>query len=308
MKESEFIIAGIGELLWDIFPEGKRLGGAPANFAYHASMLGNKAVIVSRVGTDDLGREMVDSLKNFNLDTNFVQSDELVPTGSVTVEMDSRNQPEYIITEDVAWDYLEWTEQWESLAKQVDAVCFGSLAQRSSQSHRTIRRFLRSVKPQALRVFDINLCAPYYTAERITESLTLADILKLNEAELPQLFRMLGLKSSNLRNNCKALLDNFGLQMVCLTRGQLGCMLVTEKQIVENQGFKIKVSDPVGAGDAFTAALVHHYLRKAPLDRIAEAANRLGSYVASKPGAMPPIDKGFIGQVTAPARHQHQRR
>jgi fructokinase len=291
------VIVGLGELLWDMLPNGKQLGGAPANFAYHAQMLGNQGIIASRIGADDLGKEIIERLGRLKLKTEHIQSDEIRPTSTVAVEVNEKGQPHYIITEEVAWDCLEWTDPWESLAKQAKAVCFGSLAQRTAQTRITIRRFLRAMSPGAVRIFDVNLRQFFYTTEIIHDSLLLADIAKLNEQELPQVMRVLGLKSGNLKANVRLLLETYGLKMVCLTRGHLGCMLANEKQTIENQGFKVRVADAVGAGDAFTAALVHHFLKGTSLEKTAQAANRLGSYVVSQNGAMPQIDKNILNQV-----------
>ena len=300
MDKNGFIMVGIGEVLWDMLPSGKKLGGAVANFAYHASVLGNRGVIASAVGNDDLGKELVENLKTLGLETDFIQTDDIVPTGTVVVELDPKGQPTYIISEDVAWDYLGWDDKWETLARQADAICFGSLCQRWPTSYHTIKRFVRAAKNECLRIFDVNLRQNFYTADKINDSMQMADIVKLNEAEIGHVFRMLGLKPTNLRASAKQLLENFGLKMVCLTRDQRGCMLVTEKQTVEHPGFKIKLTDAVGAGDAFTAALAHHYLRGTSLDKIAEAANRLGAYVASKAGATPQIDKNTLNLVLSP--------
>ncbi|MDO8301940.1 MAG: carbohydrate kinase [Sedimentisphaerales bacterium] len=291
------IIVGLGELLWDMLPSGKQLGGAPANFAYHTQMLGNQGIIASRVGPDDLGKEILSRLGTLKLKTEYIQTDELTPTGTVTVEVKEKSQPLYTITEEVAWDYLEWTDQWETLAKQAKAVCFGSLAQRTTQSRLTMRRFLRAMTPGAMRIFDVNLRQMFYSTAIVHDSLLLADIAKLNEQELPQVMRVLGLKSSNLKANVRTLLETYGLKMVCLTRGHLGCMLANEKQVIEHQGFKVRVADAVGAGDAFTAAMVHHFLKGSSLEKTAQAANRLGSYVASQSGATPQIDKNILNQV-----------
>jgi fructokinase len=197
----------------------------------------------------------------------------------------------------VAWDCLEWTDQWEALAKQAKAVCFNSLAQRTTQTRVTIRRFLRAMSPGAVRIFDVNLCQLFYNTEIIHDSMLLADIVKLNEQELPQVMRVLGLKSSNLKANVRTLLETYGLKRVCLTRGHLGCMLANEKQVIENQGFKVRVADAVGAGDAFTAAIVHHFLKGTSLEKTAQAANRLASYVASQSSATPQIEKNILNQV-----------
>jgi fructokinase len=291
------IIVGIGELLWDMLPKGKQLGGAPANFAYFAAMLGEQGIIASRVGPDELGKEIVEKVGKLKLQTEYIQTDELMPTGTVAVEVGEKGQPKYTITEETAWDCLDWNEQWETLAKRAKAVCFGSLAQRSPQSRVTIHRFLRAINDDAIRVFDVNLRPPFYTTDIVHESLMLADVAKLNESELPQVMKLLGLKTANLKQNIRTLQAAYGLGMVCLTRGQLGCILANEKQMIENQGFKVRVADAVGAGDAFTAAIVHHLLKNSPLDKMAKAANRLGSYVASQNGATPQIGKDILNQV-----------
>jgi fructokinase len=291
------IIVGLGELLWDMLPNGKQLGGAPANFAYHACALGNQGIIASRVGLDDLGGELLKKVDTLNLSKDHIQTDELMPTGTVAVEVSEKGQPKYTITEGVAWDCLEWTDAWEALAKKAKAVCFGSLAQRCVQSRSTIHRFLRAVDAGTIRIFDVNLRQSFYSTEIVHDSLHLADVAKLNESELPQVLKLLGLKSGNLKQNIRTLQETYGLRMICLTRGHLGCILANEKQMIENQGFKVKIVDAVGAGDAFTAAMVHHLLKNSPLDKMAKAANRLGSFVASQHGATPHINKDVLNQV-----------
>jgi len=300
MAKNGYIMVGLGELFWDIFPESKTFAPAPANFAYYASALGHRGIVASRIGQDQLGKEALDLLNSSKVDTSFLQTDELAPTGTVVVENDPKNQPQYTIPEEVAWDYLDWGDKWQTLASQADVICFGSVAQRSPQSRHAIRRFIRAAGKDCLRIFDANLFQPWYSVEKINESMLLADIVKLSDTELPQIFRTLGLKLQNLRNSARLLLDTFGLKMVVLTRGRLGAMLVTEKQIFEHQGFKIKPADSLGAADAFTAVIAHHYLKNTPLDRAVEAANRLAAFVASKPSAMPQIDKNTLSLVLNP--------
>jgi fructokinase len=291
LKSGPYVIVGLGELLWDVLPGGLQLGGAPANFAYYAAALGNQGIIASRVGNDELGREALRRLMQLGLKTFHVQIDLSHPTGTVRVQVDERGQPEFTITDEAAWDFLEWTPQWQELAAQADAVCFGSLAQRSPQSRATISQFLQTTRGDCLRVFDVNLRQSFYSAEILSESLQWAKVVKLNDAELPKLVEILELSSDSDNERVRRLIQAFDLDLVCVTQGARGSLLVTESGAVEHPGFPVTVADAVGAGDAFTAALVHHYLRQAPLERINEAANRLGSWVATQVGATP-----FVGQ------------
>jgi fructokinase len=297
MNSDTYTIVGLGELLWDLFPAGKQLGGAPANFAYHSAALGNQGLIASRVGDDELGREALDQLSRLGLPTDYVQTDPTHPTGTVEVQVDEQGQPDYIITENVAWDFMEWTPAWQKLAAQTDAVCFGSLAQRSPQSRDTIRQFIKAVPSGNTRIYDVNLRQAFFSKEILTESLSLSEVVKLNDIELPQVIDILGLSGGNQEEGARALLQAYHLKLVCVTRGAHGSLLVTDTESAEHPGFPIKVADTVGAGDAFTVALVHHYLRKTPLAKIAEAANRMGSWVATQVGAMPAMDRQILKQV-----------
>jgi fructokinase len=225
----------------------------------------------------------------------------------VKVEVDRLGQPRFEITESVAWDFFAWTPQWQSLAQAADAVCFGSLAQRSENSRATIRTFLRGMRPEALRVFDVNLRQGFYTAQVLAESMKAASLVKLNHEELPKIVRMFGFESHGVDNQGvdNPTFDNHGgehggeqdaarrlllahdLKLVCVTRGTNGSLLVSANECSEHPGFKVKVADTVGAGDAFTAALVHGYLRGMLLAQINETANRVGAWVATQSGAMP---------------------
>jgi fructokinase len=225
--------------------------------------------------------------------TTHVQRDAKHATGTVPVRLDAGGEPEFTITRNVAWDFLEWTPQWRALAGRADAVCFGSLAQRSTLSHRTIQRFLRATRTDALRVFDVNLRQQFYSAAVLTESLQCATLLKLNDEELPCVTKLLKVGGRGETAQARRLLDAFHLDLVCVTRGARGCLLATAKKTITHPGFKVAVADTVGAGDGFTAALVHLHLRNAPLEKIAAAANRLGAWVASQEGAMPPMKKSF---------------
>lgn len=296
-SSDKYTIVGLGELLWDLFPAGRQLGGAPANFAYHSAALGNRGLIASRVGDDEFGRQALDQLSRLGLTTDYVQVDPTHPTGTVQVQVDEQGQPDYLIVENVAWDFMEWTPAWQELAAQADAICFGSLAQRSPPSRETIRQFIKAAPSGSTRIYDVNLRQAFFSKEVLTESLSLSDIVKLNDVELPQVMNILGLSSGNQQESARELLQAFNLKLICVTRGAHGSLLVTDTESTEHPGFPIKVADTVGAGDAFTVAMVHHYLRKTPLAKIAEAANRMGSWVATQAGATPSMDPQILRQV-----------
>ena len=292
MKEPHLIL-GLGELLWDVLPEVARLGGAPANFAVMAARLGNHAAILSRIGRDDPGRRAVEVLDPLPVDASRLQVDQVHETGRVTVGFDG-GQPSYTIHEPAAWDFLELSDEWVQLAERADAVCFGSLAQRSRKSRQTIQMLVAETSSACVRVFDVNLRAPFYSSEVIEESLELATVLKMNDAEMPLLLGLLGLPPDNgpeldrLRLDAERLLEAFPtLGMVAVTRGEHGSLLVKRGEWHDHPGIAIRVADAIGAGDAFTAALTHYMLRGADLATLNEAGNRWGAWVASQAGAMP---------------------
>jgi len=287
MNSKAPIVVGLGELLWDFLPSGRQLGGAPANFAYISSVLGYESVVASRIGADDLGREASTKLSALGVSATYVQEDQLHPTGKVLVEVDQKGQPKFEIVESVAWDFLEWSESWQKLAKLTDAVCFGSLAQRSSQSRNTIRNFLRETRRESTRVFDVNLRQSFYSAEVISESLKIASIAKFNQDELPIIANLLGIGSANEELAARKLLIAYGLELVCITRGASGSLLVNRTESHEHSGIEVQVADTVGAGDAFTAGLVHGFLQGASLEAMSDLANRMGAWVSSQPGATP---------------------
>jgi fructokinase len=287
MLGEQHLVVGLGELLWDLFPAGKQLGGAPANFAYITSLLGDEGIPASRLGQDALGEEAIRRLGELGLSTEFIQHDEDHPTGTVKVEVDSAGQPRFEISESVAWDFLEWTPQWQKLARQTDAVCFGSLGQRSERSRSTILAFVQGLTPSALRIFDVNLRQNFFSKQVIEESMKLSNVIKLNQDELPRIMQLFALDHRRDDESARRLLSLYGLKLVCVTRGNSGSLLVAANESSEHPGFNVKVADTVGAGDAFTAALVHGYLRGRALDEINETANRVGAWVASQSGATP---------------------
>ena len=288
MLNKKYIIVGLGELLWDLLPAGKQLGGAPANFAYITSLLGDEGIPASRLGQDALGEDAILRLRELNLPTAFIQEDEDHPTGTVQVEVDAAGQPRFEISESVAWDFLDWTPQWKMLAQQADAVCFVSLAQRAERSRATIRKFLLSAQQRnTVRVFDVNLRQNFFTAQILAESMKLATIVKLNHEELPRIMRLFELEHRSEEDSARRLLSLHGLKLICITRGNGGSLVVSAGECNVHPGFKVKVADTVGAGDAFTAALLHGYLRGTSLAQMNENANRVGAWVASQSGATP---------------------
>lgn len=277
------VIVGIGEILWDMLPAGKALGGAPANFAYHALRLGEEGWAVSAIGDDPLGAEIMEIVAEKRLNHLIAVTDQ--PTGTVRVSLDAKGVPSYNITEDVAWDNIPFTPEMEALAVRADAVCFGSLVQRMA-SRDSVLRFLRATRPEALRVFDINLRQHYYSREVIDESLKLADILKINDEEIRIVADMFGLGDDDTAA-CRALIARYGLQLVILTKGADGSEVITEDESFPQKAGKVKVVDTVGAGDSFTAAFVVAYLRGLSLSDAQRLANETAAYVCSCKGAMP---------------------
>jgi len=282
------VVVGIGEILWDFLPSGKQMGGAPANFAYQARALGAESVIVSAVGDDEPGREILDVLDGQNLDRRHVSVLASVPTGSVTVRLDAQGTPEYDIHKNTAWDFLPWTSGMPELAARADAVCFGTLAQRSEVTGTTIRAFLDAVRPDALRVLDLNLRQSYYSREIVRGLLRQSNVLKLNDEELRSvagLFSMSGSETGILER----LLGEYPLELIALTKGKSGSRLFGRNRESEHPGYPVETADSVGAGDAFTAALVVGLLKKKEWPDIGEQANRIASFVCSQRGAWPRI-------------------
>jgi fructokinase len=292
-------IVGLGEILWDLLPSSRRLGGAPANFAYCSHLLGSRALIACRIGDDELGRELRQTLADRALSQQYLQTDSIQPTGTVHVQLNNEGQPTFEITQPAAWDFLEFTEHWKSLARAADAVCFGSLAQRSQISRETIMQFLDSTGPGALRVFDVNLRQSFYSAEIIESSLQRANVIKLNHLELPALADILHLDSFDPVFFCRKVLERFQMRLVCITRGADGSLLVSTNDAQDHPGFRVKVKDTVGAGDAFTAGLVHELLRDGSLSAMNDTANRMGAWVASQVGAMPAVPRAGLRSALA---------
>ena len=284
------LMVGLGEVLWDLLPSGKVLGGAPANFAYMANALGDQGVVASRVGVDPLGEEARAAMANFGVSTQYLQWDPEHETGSAEVVIDGAGQPMFNIKESVSWDFLEWTPAWEELAHLADVVCFGSLAQRSPLSAATVDCFLRNCRADAIRIFDVNLRQSYYTREVLKRSLQYANIVKLTDQELAGVTALIGIEAGSDDGRGKRLLEECGLRLVCVTRGSRGSVLMSQRETVEHPGFRVRVVDAVGAGDAFTACLAHHLIRGRSLEEISELANRFASWVATQVGSTPIVN------------------
>jgi fructokinase len=292
-NERKFILVGLGEILWDMLPEGKQLGGAPANFAYHAQAIGERGVVVSCVGDDKLGKEILSCLDELKLDRQYVSVDSRLPTGTVTVELDEDGKPDYTIHENVAWDYIPSNPELLSLASKIDAVCFGSLCQRSPVSQKTVRSFLAATGADCIRVFDINLRQSYYNREIINIMLELSNVLKLNDEELAVVANLLGITGSEI-DVLSQLTERYGLRLIALTRGASGSRLYAQGEDSNHQGFPAQIADTVGAGDSFTAAMTLGLLNGKNLDIINEYANRVASFVCSQSGATPKLPDYLI--------------
>ena len=280
---------GLGELLWDVFPDQRRPGGAPANFAWHANQLGAQGLVVSRVGADPLGDELVDFLDSRGLVSDHVQRDDEQPTGTVSITTSPDGQPDYTIHEPVAWDFLTCTDALVALFSEVAAVCFGTIAQRLPTSRETINACLDAMPETALKVYDINLRKATWELATVERSLDRADIVKLNDDELELLTGRLEWSGAGPAEIAAHLQERYQLDGVWITRGADGCLLRDGNQLVEHGGIAVEVVDTVGAGDSFTAAMIWACWMHWPLSESAELANRVGALVASRPGGMPDL-------------------
>ena len=281
------MIVGMGEALWDVLPEGKKIGGAPANFAYHVSQFGFNSRVVSAVGDDKLGNEILENFSEKNL--NFMIEKVPYPTGTVQVELDAEGVPCYDIKEGVAWDNIPFTPALEELAKQTRAVCFGSLAQRSVVSRETINKFLDAMPDDGgqLRIFDINLRQSFYTKEILCNSMERCNILKINDEELVTVSRMFGYPGIDLQDKCWILLAKYNLKMLILTCGVNGSYVFTPGEISFVETPKVEVADTVGAGDSFTATFVAAILKGKKVSEAHKLAVEASAFVCTQNGAMP---------------------
>lgn len=283
------IVVGMGEALWDVLPEGKKIGGAPANFAYHVSQFGLPSQVVSAVGNDPLGREIVENFTSKGL--NHLIEEVPYPTGTVQVEIDPAGVPQYVIKENVAWDNIPYTARLEALAGQTRAVCFGSLAQRNVVSRDTINRFLDAMPQTAdsLVVFDVNLRQGFYTKDILCNSMKRCNILKINDEELVTVSRMFGYPGIDLQDKCWILLGKYNLRMLILTCGINGSYVFTPGNVSFQPTPKVEVADTVGAGDSFTAAFIASLLKGKSVAEAHALAVRTSAFVCTRKGAMPEL-------------------
>jgi fructokinase len=283
-------IVGMGEILWDLLPGGRQLGGAPFNFAFHCHQLGHASVMVSRVGADDLGREIRSAVRGLGLSEAYLQQDPSHPTGTVTVALDDWGQPTFTITPDVAYDHLAWDTNLDILFGQARAVCFGTLIQRHPTARATVQRALRAAR-QALVVYDVNLRQRYFTKEVMETSLVASRWVKLNEDELVVLRDLLALAGGTDSEILADLRHRYHLELAALTRGEGGCLVQTAREEIPMPGLPVNVVDTVGAGDAFTAGLLADVLEGKPLPEAVAFANRLAANVAGSAGGTPRLDR-----------------
>ncbi|MDE6283304.1 MAG: carbohydrate kinase [Muribaculaceae bacterium] len=285
------IVVGMGEALWDVLPEGKKIGGAPANFAYHVSQFGLPSCVVSAVGKDPLGEEIVTNLTAKGL--NQLIEEVPYPTGTVQVEIDPAGIPQYEIKENVAWDNIPYTARLEQLAEHTKAVCFGSLAQRNVVSRNTINRFLDAMphNDDNLVVFDVNLRQGFYTKEILCNSMERCNILKINDEELVTVSRMFGYPGIDLQDKCWILLGKYNLKMLILTCGVNGSYVFTPGKVSFQPTPKVEVADTVGAGDSFTAAFIASILKDESVEEAHNKAVLTSAFVCTQNGAMPILPK-----------------
>jgi fructokinase len=285
------VIVGIGEILWDVFPSGKRLGGAPANFIYHVREIGGgeiQPLMVSSVGEDPPGREILARWDQLSLSEEFITVDADHPTGSVSVAVDPQGKPVYEIKKDVAWDFLPESPQLRELAATADAICFGTLAQRAPKSRKSIQTFLRQAEPETLRILDINLRVPFFSKSILEESLSLANVLKMNAEELHVLADCFSF-SGGEQAVIAALMRRYPLRLVILTKGEKGSELFSQEEHSAHGGYPVAVVDTVGAGDAFNAAIAVGMLNRFSLEKLNDCANRAAAFVCTQSGAMPEV-------------------
>ncbi len=278
-----------------MLPSGPQLGGAPANFAYFAGLLGEDGIVASRVGLDARGNEAMDRIAGLGLPTDAIQRDDTRPTGVVDVIIGPDGQPDFKIARGVAWEHMVWTDDWSALAARADAVCFGTVSRHQTASATAVTAFLEALRPGVLRLFDVNLRQDRYTPALLHDAFQRVQVAKLNDTELRTVCPLLDLGDGDTASMARKLLNAYGLDVVCVTRGAEGSLLATASETVAHPGVPVDVVDTVGSGDAFTAALASGYLRGASLECISEAANRLGGWVASQTGAMPVADEAVCG-------------
>lgn len=289
------VIVGLGEALWDCLPDGSKLGGAPANFAYHASQFGNDAYAISAIGNDALGDQTLKEFDEKHL--KYVMPRVDYPTGTVQVELDEEGIPTYDIKQNVAWDNIPFTPEIENVAKHCGCVCFGSLAQRNKISRDTIHRFIDTTPMSCLKIFDINLRQNFYTKEIIQESLKACDILKINDEELVTIGRLFGYPGLDIENKCYLILGKYNLKMLVLTCGTNGSYVFAPGVKSYQPTPKVEVDDTVGAGDSFTGSFASAILAGMPIKEAHKLAVEVSAFVCTQPGAMPKLPQSLLDRV-----------
>ena len=297
-----FVVVGIGELLWDLFPDGRReLGGAVANLIYHATQLGDRGVVASRIGRDAAGADLVARLHELGVDCSHLQHDAAHPTGTVDVKL-AHGHPSYAIHEQVAFDFPVLDRGWQQLATRTDAVTFGTLAQRNPAAGEVIAAFVAACPPRCVRLLDVNLRQRFWSASLLEHSLRAATAVKLNDEELPAVAAAVGVTGGTAHTTLQRLLERYRLRLACLTRGARGSLLVAAgAPAVEHPGARVAVADTVGAGDAFAAAMLFHLLRGSSLQRMAAAANDYAAFVATRRGGTPPVPEPVVRRARSGA-------
>lgn len=290
---SRLKVLGVGEVLWDVFPDERRIGGAPFNFAYFCSRLGADASVVSRVGDDPSGQALLKAIGDMGVDVSLIQIDPDKPTGEIRVEVGEGGVPKFECQDDAAWDYIEVTPEALAAAAHADIIGFGTLAQRKHVSWRTIHNLLAAAKPDCLRVCDVNLRQQYYSPEFLTESFIQSDVVKLNEIELGLVKEILRIGPSD-DEAAQHLVEHFDLVALVLTLGPHGARAWSEDEYAEVPGLLVRVRDTVGSGDAFIATFAMELARGRSLSTALYWANVAGAYVATQPGATPPFDWAML--------------
>lgn len=288
------LVIGMGEVLWDVLPEGKKLGGAPGNFAYHVGQFGLKSRIVSAIGDDALGREIIENFKEKKID--YLVDTVPYVTGTVQVEIDLNGIPQYHIKENVAWDNIPYTDELDAMAKRAKAVCFGSLAQRNVVSRNTINRFLDALpkgEEEPLIVFDINLRQDFYEKDNLHNSMEHCNILKINDEELVIISRLFDYPGLDLEEKCRFILEKYNLRMLILTCGENGSYVFTRDGVSHQDTPKVVVADTVGAGDSFTAAFIASILKGKSVAEAHKKAVEVSAFVCTQNGAMPTLPAEF---------------
>ena len=286
-------IVGLGEALWDVLPDGKKLGGAPANFAYHAAQFGRDTIAISALGEDKLAEETIEALKEHHL--NYLMPRVPYPTGTVQVTLTGEGIPTYDIKENVAWDNIPFNDEMMEIAKNARAVCFGSLAQRNVVSRENIHKFLDATPDDCVKIFDINLRQQFYTKEVIKESLKRCNILKINDEELVLIGRMFGYPGLDIENKCWLILGKYNLDMLVLTCGTNGSYVFTPGQMSFQETPKVEVADTVGAGDSFTGSFCASILNGKPVPEAHKTAVQVSAFVCTQNGAMPVVPDRLKG-------------